>query len=115
MENLQEIREKWYLAYKRGDVQELRKYESSRLIVEVNGEVESSERYAHIDQQFRSNTWFQPELLREEEVKSQEGSGEVTGRAEVIEGKAKGHIISYQESWKCIESVWQIEHLAIMS
>ena len=113
MEGLKDIREKWYSAYKNGNVQELKKYESPNLTVKIGGKKEEGNRYLTIEENVRSNTWFQPELLRKEFYKEQETSCEVSGQAEVMEGKAKGTLILYHESWQLIDSNWQIEYLAI--
>ena len=113
MQSILEIREHWYQAYKRGDTETLKKYESPDLEVTFNGVKDYAERYLEIEKKVTDNTWFQPELSREETIEESSGLCSITGRAEITEGKAKGKVLSYSETWKYINSAWSLESLQI--
>jgi len=115
MQTILEVRENWYRAYRCGDTEGLRKYESPNLVVTVNGAHDNADRYIEIEERVAAKTWFQPELSRDECIDERAVVCSVSGRAKVREGKAKGRVLTYNETWKNIDSGWLLESLQIKS
>ncbi len=113
MDNVKQVRESWYRAYKEGDTESLRRHESEQLVVTINGCVEFVNRYDLIDQKISTNSWFQPELEKSEVFEEAVSEWVVHGEAKILESKNAGNILTYKEIWKAEGGVFKIISLEI--
>lgn len=115
-EDLEQVREKWYLAFFAGDIEHLAQVQADNFTVTTERGVQSKKSQIDaISSAKRNGSWFpQGGEKHDTELVFHDSGGRVivTGQGFTVSDQSKGPVVAFAETWEWDGAAWRVVSLS---